>query len=84
MNKEDLKKEDIHINFIQEVLKLQGYEYQHVNHINYDNISIDDDYIIVEVDNTEFAISINEYLNYRDWWLALERERQINEILNDV
>lgn len=78
-----MNKEDIHINFLQEVLELQGYSKLDVEHLTTDDIEIKGEYIKLEIDKTEFEISLHEYIEYRDWWIAIERERKINSILND-
>jgi hypothetical protein len=79
-----MNKEDIHINFLQEVIELQGYTKDEVDGMTLDNIELSNDgYIYVTYNDLRFDLLLKEYLEYRDWWISLERERKINSILHD-
>ena len=82
--KTTMNKEDIHINFLQEVIELQGYTKDEVDGMTLDNVELNNDgYIYVTYNDLRFDLLLKEYLEYRDWWISLERERKINSILNE-
>jgi hypothetical protein len=79
-----MNKEDIHINFLQEVIELQGYTKDEVDDMTLDNVELNNDgYIYVIYNDLKFDILLKEYLEYRDWWISLERERKINKLFNE-
>jgi hypothetical protein len=79
-----MTKQDIHINFLQEVIELQGYTKEEVDGMTIDDIELSDDgYILVDYNDVKFDLLLKEYLEYRDWWISLERERKIKSILDD-
>jgi len=75
-------KEEIHISFLKELLEMNGYKKDELD-LTTDDIEIEGRYINLNVDNTDFSISLDEYIEYRNWWIALEREEKINSILNE-
>jgi len=82
--KTSMNKEDIHINFLQEVIELQGYTKDEVDDMTLDNVELNNDgYIYVIYNDLKFDILLKEYLEYRDWWISLERERKINNLFNE-
>jgi hypothetical protein len=79
-----MTKQDIHINFLQEVIELQGYTKEEVDGMTIDDIELSDDgYILVDYNDVKFDLLLKEYLEYHHWWIALERERKIKSILDD-
>jgi len=78
-----MTKEDIHINFLQEIIELQGYTKKEIEGITLEHIELTSDYILVKYCEIEIEFLLQEYLNYRDWWISLERERKIKQIFNE-
>ena len=78
-----MTKQDIHINFLQEVIELQGYTKKEIEGITLEHIELTGDYILVKYCDIEIEFLLQEYLNYRDWWISLERERKIKQIFNE-
>ena len=73
-----MTKEDIHINFLQQVIELHGYTKEEVEGMTIDNIELSETgYIYVTYNDIRFDLLLKEYLEYRDWWISLERQRKI-------
>jgi len=67
----------------QEVIELQGYTKKEIEGITLEHIELTSDYILVKYCEIEIEFLLQEYLNYRDWWISLERERKIKQIFNE-
>ena len=80
-----MRKEDIHINLLKEILIEAGYTKEQTNLVDYETIVISDDtlYVLLEIDGDGFAINIDTYMNYHNWWTSIERDTKINDIFND-
>lgn len=80
-----MKKEDIHINLLKEILIEAGYTKQQADLVDYETISISEDtlYVLLEIDGDGYAINLETYMNYHNWWTSVERNNKINDIFDE-
>ena len=84
-----IKKEEIHIELLKEILIEQGFSQREVDMVDYDTILISGTgagtslYIMLDVDGDGFAFSLEQYMVYHNWWTSVERDKKIREIFRD-
>lgn len=82
-----MTKEEIRIGLLHEIMIECGYSKEEVSCIKTETISINGNYIVLYVDSVElpceFTLKLETYMQYHNWWISIEREQQINDILKD-
>lgn len=84
-----ITEKEIRISLLKEILIEQGYSQREVDMVEQDSILISGTgagtalYIMLDVDGDGFAISLEQYMVYHNWWISVEREEKIRNIFRD-